>query len=450
MELGMVQKQVQTLSPLMMQSMEILQMGTQELREYVEKAVQENPVLEAEERIGMGEEFRELSRKLEWLESTDRQNGFYYRQDGEDGPLADYGVSENWEETLYSHLAAQLEGMRLPEAEKRLAVFLAESLNSSGWLDEPVANLAQAAGCTEEALLEALAVLQSLDPAGVGARSLSECLCIQLVRRYPEDRVALQIAQSHLEALARSQYGLIAKKLGTDQSQVRRACGRIKALNPRPGAGFAGPEAPAYIRPDVVVVWEHDHFEVHTDDRSLPVLTLSGYYSRMLKECRETEVQTYLSDKIRQAKWVIRSVEQRRSTVLECVRCIVELQEAFFQKGPGHLVPMGLADVAQRVGVHESTVSRAIREKYLQCRQGVYPIGYFFSRRLGEDGGASPDEAKALLRRLIAAEDPRAPLSDQKLCVRLAEEGCPISRRTVAKYREELGLPSTTGRRQYE
>ena len=450
MELGMVQKQVQTLSPLMMQSMEILQMGTQELREYVEKAVQENPVLEAEERTGGGEEFRELSRKLEWLESTDRQNGFYYRLDGEDGPLAEYGVSENWEETLYGYLSAQLEGMELPEEQKRLVVFLAESLNGSGWLDEPLAGLAQAAGCDEEALLSALTVLQGLEPPGVGARSLSECLCLQLLRRDPEDRLAVQIAQSHLEALARSQYGLIAKKLGADLGEVRRACGRIRALNPRPGAGFAGREAPAYIRPDVVVVWEHDHFEVHTDDQSLPSLSLSGYYSRMLRECREAEVQDYLSDKIRQAKWVIRSIEQRRSTLLECARCIVELQEAFFRKGPGHLVPMSLADVAQRVGVHESTVSRAIREKYLQCRQGVYPMGAFFSRRLGEGDGPSPDEAKALLRRLIAEEDPCAPLSDQKLCGRLAEEGCPISRRTVAKYREELGIPSTTGRKRYE
>lgn len=452
MELGMMQKQVQTLSPLMMQSMEILQMGTQELREYVEKTVQENPVLDMEETSReAGERFQELGRKLEWLESTDRQNGFYYRQDDEDAPLREYGVAENWEETLYGHLTAQLQGMELSSAQRSAVNFLAESLNGSGWLDEPLASLAQASGCSEAELEQALQILQRLDPPGVGARSLSECLELQLRREEPQDPVAIQIVQGYLEPLARNQYGLMAKRMGVDLGAVRRACSRIRQLNPRPGAGFAGQEAPAYITPDVVVVWEHDHFEVVTDDHTLPTLSLSSYYSRMLKECKEAEVQSYLCDKVRQAKWVMRSIEQRRSTLLECARCIVELQEAFFRHGSGHLVPMALADVAERVGVHESTVSRAVRDKYLQCDKGVYPLGYFFSRRLGEGrDGTSPDEAKALIRRMIEGENRRAPLSDQKLCERLAAEGCAISRRTVAKYREELGIPSTTGRKLYE
>ena len=452
MELGMMQKQVQTLSPLMMQSMEILQMGTQELREYVEKTVQENPVLDAEERTGeAGERFRELGRQLEWLESNDRQNVFYYRQDDEDAPLREYGVAENWEETLYGHLISQIQGMELSASERKAVTFLAESLNGSGWLDEPMETLAQAAGCEMDMMERGLEILQRLDPAGVGARNLSECLVLQLRRADPGDTLAVRIAQGCLEPLARSQYSLIAKKLGAELCAVRKACGRIRELNPRPGAGFAGREAPSYITPDVVVVWEHDHFEVVADDQALPTLTLSGYYSRLFRECKEAEVQSYLCDKVRQAKWVIRSIEQRRSTLLECARCIVELQEAFFRKGPGHLAPMSLADVAERVGVHESTVSRAVREKYLQCDKGVYPLGYFFSRRLGEgNDGASPDAAKAIIRRLIEGEDGRAPLSDQKLCERMAEEGCVISRRTVAKYREELGIPSTTGRKCYE
>ena len=171
----------------------------------------------------------------------------------------------------------------------------------------------------------------------------------------------------------------------------------------------------------------------------------------MLKHSGDSEVREYLMGKVRQAKWVVRSIEQRRSTLLQCAEHILELQEDFFRHGPGHLRPMSLADIAQRVGVHESTVSRTVKDKYIQCASGVYPLSYFFSRGLGGSGDASsPDAAKALLKKLIAGEDKKKPLSDQKLCELMGREGCEISRRTVAKYRDELGIPSTTGRKQYE
>ena len=171
----------------------------------------------------------------------------------------------------------------------------------------------------------------------------------------------------------------------------------------------------------------------------------------MLKDSEDSEVKEYLMGKVRQAKWVVRSIEQRRSTLLQCAEHILELQEDFFRHGPGHLKPMSLADIAQRVGVHESTVSRTVKDKYIQCASGVYPLSYFFSRSLGGSAdAASPDAAKALLKKLIAGEDKKKPLSDQKLCELMSREGCELSRRTVAKYRDELGIPSTTGRKQYE
>ena len=196
------------------------------------------------------------------------------------------------------------------------------------------------------------------------------------------------------------------------------------------------------------MVLEYDHFEVYPNDQCFPELSLSAYYTRMLRECGEQEVQNYLSDKVRQAKWVIRSIEQRRSTLLSCAKCILKLQEAFFRQGPGHLLPLALSDVAEVVGVHESTVSRAVKDKYLQCNKGLCPLSYFFSRKLGEGGeGMSSDTAKALLRRLIDEEDKHKPLSDQRLCELMTEEGCQISRPTVAKYREELNIPCTSGRK---
>ena len=461
MELSMSMKQTQTLSPQMMQSMEILQMGSQELLEYIQDQVQENPVLEMEEKYGKGDDTAVLQRKLEWLESTDAQNRYYHQQDTEDDekdPISNYGTVDEREENLYLYVLSQLEVMDLEPELLPVGRFLVESLNQNGWLDESVEDLAEELGKPVEEVEKALAAVQSLEPAGVGARNLSECLVLQLQRRHEDSELAIRIARDYLDPLSKSRYGLIAKSLGVFQEEVRTACDLIRTLNPRPGGGFAARENLVYINPDLFVVNFPDHFELLTNDYFFPDLNISGYYCRMLKSTEDNEVKDYLMGKVRQAKWVVHSIEQRRSTLLRCAECILELQEEFFRRGPGHLKPMCLADIAQKVGVHESTVSRTVRDKYLQCASGVYPLSYFFSRSLGapaarpgtEENASSPDFAKALLKKLIGGEDKHKPLSDQKLCERMAREGCELSRRTVAKYRDELGIPSTTGRKQYE
>ena len=457
MELNLSQKQTQTLSPQMMQSMEILQMGSQELLEYIEEAVQENPVLEPEENYDKQDEFSVLRRKLEWLESTDPQNRYYHQQDTEeeDSPLKNYGTVEDEDENLYYYVLSQLRVLELEPQVMDAGVFLVESLNQNGWLDEPLDALAADCGCSLAVMEQALAAVQSLEPAGVGARTLSECLKLQLVRRAPVDELAVRIAENYLDALSKSRYGLIARELKVTAEEVRASCDRIRALNPRPGTGFAARENLTYINPDIIVVSFPDHFELLSNDYYFPTLHISGYYTRLMKESDDGQVRDYLTDKMRQAKWMVKAIEQRRSTLMACAECILELQEAFFHKGPGHLVPLSLADVAGRIGVHESTVSRAVKDKYIQCSMGVYPLSYFFSRGLGASASAgeeaaSPDAAKALLKKFIAGEDKKKPLSDQKLCELMAAQGCPLSRRTVAKYRDELHIPSTAGRKQYE
>ena len=458
MELSMSMKQTQTLSPQMMQSMEILQMGSQELLEYIQDQVQENPVLEMEEKYGKGDDTAVLQRKLEWLESTDAQNRYYHQQDTEDDekdPISNYGTVDEREENLYLYVLSQLEVMDLEPELLPVGRFLVESLNQNGWLDESVEDLAEELGKPVEEVEKALAAVQSLEPAGVGARNLSECLVLQLQRRHEDSELAIRIARDYLDPLSKSRYGLIAKSLGVCQEEVRTACDLIRTLNPRPGGGFAARENLVYINPDLFVVNFPDHFELLTNDYFFPDLNISGYYCLMLKSTEDNEVKDYLMGKVRQAKWVVHSIEQRRSTLLRCAECILELQEEFFRRGPGHLKPMCLADIAQKVGVHESTVSRTVRDKYLQCASGVYPLSYFFSRSLGapaarpgtEENTSSPDFAKALLKKLIGGEDKHKPLSDQKLCERMAREGCELSRRTVAKYRDELGISSASGRR---
>ena len=454
LELNLTQKQIQTLSPQMMQSMEILQMGSQELLEYIEEAVQENPVLEPEERYDKADEGDQLRRKLEWLESTDPQNRYYHQQDTEeqDDRLGNYGTMEDQEDNLYYYVLSQLKVLDLPPEVMEAGAFLVESLNANGWLDEPLEALAADYGGTLELMEQALAAVQSLEPAGVGARDLSECLKLQLVRRTPGDELAVRIVESQLDALSKRRYGLIARELKATPEEVRAACEHIRTLNPRPGTGFAARENLTYINPDIIVVSFPDHFELLTNDYYFPTLGISGYYTRLLKESDDQQVKEYLTGKVKQAKWMVHAIEQRRSTLMSCANCILELQEAFFRQGPGHLVPMSLADVAGRIGVHESTVSRAVKDKYIQCSMGVYPLSYFFSRSLGTSSqdAASPDVAKALLKKLIAGEDKKKPLSDQKLCEMMTAQGCPLSRRTVAKYRDELHIPSTTGRKQYE
>lgn len=454
MELGLNLKQTQTLSPQMMQAMEILQMGSQELLEYIQETLQENPVLESEERRQPQESTEDalLRRKLEWLESTDVQNRWYHKEDAQD--LSDLAVgstgADPGEESLYYYLRSQIRFETLPPPLAAAVGCVLESLSGNGYLDEPASDLAAHAGVDEGTVERAVELVQALEPAGVGARSLSECLSLQLVRR-GETGLPLTIAARYLEAMGKDHYNLIAKETGESREQVQEACKVIRSLNPRPGAGFAPREALGYITPDLVVVSFEDHFEILSNDYYFPTLKVSSYYHQLMRSTDESQVKDYLTGKLRQARWVVRSVEQRRSTLMACANCIVERQEAFFRRGPGNLRPMTLSDVAQVLDVHESTVSRAVKDKYLQCAHGVFPLGYFFSRALPAGGGegVSAEQAKITLKALIEGEDRKKPLSDQKLCALLAEQGIEISRRTVAKYRDELGIPSTSGRKEF-
>ena len=351
MELNLTQKQVQTLSPQMMQSMEILQMGSQELLEYIEEAGQENPVLEPEETYDKQDEFSVLRRKLEWLESTDPQNRYYHQQDTEeeDSPLNNFGTVQDDDENLYYYVLSQLRVLELEPEVMDAGVFLVESLNQNGWLDEPLEALAAGHGCGPEVMAQALEVVQSLEPAGVGARDLAECLKLQLVRRTPVNELAVRIVERHLDALSKSRYGLIARELKASPEEVRAACDVIRSLNPRPGTGFAARENLTYINPDIIVVSFPDHFELLTNDYYFPTLNISGYYTRLMKESDDSQVKDYLTGKVRQAKWMVKAIEQRRSTLMACAECILEFQESFFRKGPGHLVPLSLADGTEAI-----------------------------------------------------------------------------------------------------
>ena len=445
MQLELSLKQSLKLNPQMLQSMEILQMSTVELNEYVQELVQENPAAELVEPSAPTDESEELWQRVQSMADCDFQNRQYITPDREElDPLARVGTDGGLAYTLARHLGHQLSRMDLPADAVEAARFLAGCLDDNGYLRDSLEVLSPIAPTSPEMLGEGLRVLQSLEPAGVGARTLSECLLLQLERK-GSGPIVTEVVRSHLERLGRKQYHAIAQALNVSQAQVRQAEKQIRELDPRPGAPFSSQNTAAYLIPDLAVVDTDSGLEVIHLDRRFPSLQVSSYYRSMQQTSRDLEVRKYLTEKVRQAQWTVQAVEQRRSTLLSCAQVIVSRQASFFRP-EGSLAPLCLADVADALGVHESTVSRAVREKYLQCSRGVFPLSYFFSRQ--SSGGTSVHQIKALLARLIDSEDKRRPLSDQKLSVLLEGHGYEISRRTVAKYRDELGISSAGGRKE--
>lgn len=451
--LELAQKQI--LSQHLIQSMEILQMSALELESYLENLSMENPVVELDEPERADNHDREtmLARKLEWLESTDYQNKVYYREDNTDRD--DY-----WQDTrdageaLPDYLIAQLPSVRLTDEERRIMEFLIYSLDSNGYFREEVRQTAEALGVSDEAVEQMLEKLQSLDPAGVGARNLSECLLLQLCRTPHYSEITETIIRDHLEDLGKNHLTQIARKLKITPEEVQQACEEIRALNPKPGNAFSDRSQMQYISPDAVVVRVEDGFEILINEYQYPRFHISTYYQELEKTVQDAETKKYLREKIQQAQNVAGNIAQRTSTLSRVLHVIVERQRDFFLKGPGNRRPLRLTDIAEETGLHESTVSRTLRSKYLQCTWGIYPLHYFLTavaatnQVSGEE--QTPEYIKAELKKVIGEEDKKKPLSDEAISKKLAERQIRISRRTVNKYRQELGIPDKSGRKRWQ
>ena len=382
--------------------------------------------------------YEALRQKVHWINGGLPEDGH--------GAMPDRGAADRETESLSAFLCDQLERRRLPKPLLALTRYLAELVDEEGRLSQEdldgVADLKIPQALTQQAL----ETLQSLDPAGVGARSLSECLLLQLARQDAPSPLDMEIVRRFLPDLGKKHYSLIARELHTTPEEVRAAEKRISALDPCPGRSFQPAEPTLYVRPDLFIAELDGKLQVILNDYYLPRVSISQYYVRLLKESDEPETRAYLQQKMQQAKWLLNSLERRGSTLRQCAEAILETQRAFFAGQTTELVPMTMVTLAERLHLHPSTVSRATREKYLQCRQGTYPLRYFFSRALGEQG-PSQQTVKLRLLELIRQEDHSRPLSDQKLAELLAEQGIRIARRTVAKYRTELRLGSAAARK---
>ena len=460
MDLKLQVKQTQTLSQRMIQSAEILQMTSQELNTYINELALENPVIDIVE-PPTAEEQRESIEQQEWLNSFNEENYYLYQRQNNDD---DYDFKSSWNintddgETLQDYLWSQLITENFTDQETEIIKFMLECLDNKGYLEESTETIASYFGTDTEIVEDLLSDLQALDPSGVCARTLEECLKLQLERRDILTPVLESIIDNCLEMVAKNQIPAIARKLRLSPTETAGYCQIIKSLNPKPGVSFSSRDQLRYIIPDVTIVKFKDHFDILLNESMYPTIELNSYYRQMNQNPESSELKEYLGNKIRQAEWVKQCVTQRGKTQMQVSRAILEHQEEFFTFGPAHLNPLRLADIAQELDIHESTVSRAVSKKYLQCSWGVYPMNFFFSRSVAVQESSSSEsgtqsvtaaDIKRVLREIIEEENKKKPYSDRLLGEKLAERGISISRRTVAKYREEEGIADASGRKEY-
>lgn len=430
------------LSPTLLQSMKILQMNTEELSEYLNTIAEENPVLEREETYENTLSWEELTDKIQWLHDVP---GPY---SGPQEEAWEQAISPSQTNTLSVFLHDQLSRLRLSPQMLALTKYLTDMLDEHGFLSQEELLELEQTGVPQNMLVQAVQILQSLEPAGIAARSLSECFELQLKRLPGDHALSLRIAKSYLEPLAKQDYKKIAKELDTTIDQVHELEAEIKRLNPYPSEEFRDPEPTIFIRPDAWIGEVEGKIEVFLNHWDLPKFRLSRDYLQMLKQDHEKEVEQYLRQKIQQAQWLLQCVERRHSTLESCLFAIAAWQRDYFSGQGDTLRPMTQYDISKQIHMHPSTVSRAMRNKYLQCRQGLFPASYFFFRKVGQ----SPETASSMLikqqiTKLIRQESSEKPLSDQRLTVLLQKNGISVSRRAVAKYRSELGFPSSYRRK---
>ncbi|MEC9072413.1 MAG: RNA polymerase factor sigma-54, partial [Myxococcota bacterium] len=351
-------------------------------------------------------------------------------------------------ESLADHLEWQLGLIQLMEAEERLADAIVGNLDQRGFLNEELfAELAEQVGLELDEAEAVLEVIQALDPIGVASRNLRECLLVQAKHYYPHEDVTHAVIRDHLEDLEKRNVKTILRTLGIEEDDLRDAMDIIGSLEPRPGREFAS-EQTHYIIPDVYVVKVGDEYVVQVNEDGEPKLKISRFYEHQVKSS-SGETKDYIQQKLRSAEWFIKSIHQRQQTIRKVTTSIVRFQQEFLEKGVAYLRPLILRDVAEDIGMHESTISRVTTNKYVHTPQGTFELKYFFNSRIQTAHGPdlASESVKQRIKKLISEEDVAKPLSDQRLCAILAEEGTEIARRTVAKYRENMNIPSSSRRK---
>lgn len=460
MKIELKTEQKLALSARMIQSAEILQMTSLDLTEYLNEMALENPVIDlASPPVAehLDAESQRL-KNLEQLSSVSYTVPETQESHDEDDSSDDWKFRDAHEESLTEYLWSQLLTTGLPKEDMSVLQFMLYCLDERGYLEDDIESLAAHLQRDKEDILRLLGILQGLDPAGVGAQNLSECLLLQAGRLGILTSDLDLLIREHLDDIAKNHLPAICSSLGCTMAELNQNIRLIKSLNPKPGMAFSDRRQLNYLTPDVTVVKFQNRYDILPSDTRFPEIHINEYYAHLAQTTDAPEVLEYLNEKIRQADWLKTCISQRSQTLMAITRAIVEFQKDFFTNGKAYLKPLRMADVAAAAGIHESTVSRAVRGKYLQCMWGIYPLNYFFPKGIFLSGSAAgndtpPDQAsdvKEALRVLIDGENKKKPYSDRILAEQLATQGYSISRRTVAKYRDQMGIGDASGRKRYD
>ncbi|SCZ03662.1 RNA polymerase factor sigma-54 [Alkaliphilus peptidifermentans] len=452
--LQLEQSQKLIMTPQLQQAIKILQLTSLELDQFIQSQLETNPFLDInEEPQPENEKIDQHPKKeVDWKEYTDDYDKSYeysgQRYNAENDFNFENIVSEK--ASLQDYLLNQLHFTFLNKKHRAIGEYLINSLDENGYLTLSLNEVAEVFNDKIDIVENILKIIQTFEPPGIAARDLKECLLIQLNYLGVTCKNAYKVIEHHLEDIAANKYPLVAKKLNISVEDVQSICDFIRTLEPKPGRNFSS-DNNNYIVPDAVVKKINDEYYIVINDYNSPRLIIRDDYRKMLANHENNETVKFINDKLNAATWLIRSIEQRRQTIYKVIEVIVDRQKSFFDHGKKHLKPMTLKEVADIIEVHESTVSRATTGKYIETPVGTFELKYFFSSGIeGSDGeGVSSESIKSFIRDIIDKENTKKPLSDNKIADILTEQGMPISRRTVAKYRDDLMIPASSKRKRY-
>lgn len=441
MDVSIQQTQKLALTPQMEQSLSVLQMGTEELNQCIEEEVLSNPMLD----------YAKEPEKKEVRRSQGEGIGYYSRKKTEDTDYQSYLnaiADEKSEDTeLAEYLRMQLYTKKISPRRQKIGEYLIECLEESGYLKMDMDELAKGIGLSKEELEREIRFMQTLEPCGVFARDLKECLLLQVQGEEQMQRQARLLIEKYLDEIAQNKIPQISKQTGLTTAEITKTIQYIKEeLEPVPGRGYGCANRNEYIYPDITVKEDEKGYRIILNKEKVHTLELNREYLPMLGQVHSSEENKYLKEQYQKAKILLQNIGKREETLAAVAEAIVDWQRDFFDKGKAFLKPMNLLDIAQELDVHESTVSRAVRDKYLECRWGIFELKYFFSNKTSDGNNCN---VLTCIQEIIRSENKQKPLSDAKIAEQLEKKGIRISRRTVTKYREQMQIPNTQIRKEY-
>ena len=472
------------MTPQLQQAIRLLQLSTIDLQMEIQNVLESNFMLEIAEEDGEPEKAKESSPESgepasdaptvaearteneipedlpmdsNWDDIYDGSTSYSQSGNEEQADLLDFNNGQS--ETLREHLSWQMRLTPFSEVDRAIAMALIDSIDDDGYLHTPLEEIQDGlnrSGNTEEAIeldeIEAvLHRIQRFDPVGVGARDLAECLLIQLTQFPPDTphlRQAEELVRNHLDALGNRDFNRIMRAMGISQEQLTELVQFIQTLNPRPGSTISSTK-PEYITPDVIVTKRKGKWVVELNPETMPKIRINSHYASLIRRSDTSDDSNSMRNHLQEARWFLKSLQSRNETLLKVARTIVDRQRGFLEYGDEAMKPLVLRDVAEEVNMHESTISRVTTQKYMHTPRGIYEFKYFFSSHVStsEGGECSATAIRAIIKKLVSAENPRKPLSDSKLADLLMKQGIQVARRTVTKYREAMLIPSSNERK---